>query len=154
MEFSPIAIVGRACLLPGAHSPQALWEAVAQGRDLITSVPPDRWRVPVSDILGAAPQGTQASPVDQAWSDRGGYIRGFDERFDPEGFELSSAQVRQLDPLTKWTLHTARAALRPSGRSWERITTLRLRAGRPRVPISHQTCWTARCASMATREFI
>ena len=29
MEFSPIAIVGRACLLPGAHSPEALWEAVA-----------------------------------------------------------------------------------------------------------------------------
>ena len=33
MSFEPIAIVGQSCLLPGANSPEALWEAVSQGRD-------------------------------------------------------------------------------------------------------------------------
>ncbi|MBP8298661.1 MAG: hypothetical protein KAX84_21325, partial [Burkholderiales bacterium] len=32
-----IAIVGRACVLPGALSPEALWQAVVEGRDLTTS---------------------------------------------------------------------------------------------------------------------
>ena len=106
MEFSPIAIVGRACLLPGAHTPEALWEAVAQGRDLTSSVPPDRWRVPVKDILGTPPELSQAPAEDQAWSDRGGYVRGFSERFDPEGFAIPASRVRQLDALTQWTLHS------------------------------------------------
>ncbi|MBK9655584.1 MAG: hypothetical protein IPO66_08935 [Rhodanobacteraceae bacterium] len=35
-----IAIVGRACVLPGALSPEALWQAVVEGRDLTTSVDP------------------------------------------------------------------------------------------------------------------
>ena len=111
MEFSPIAIVGRACLLPGAHTPEALWDAVAQGRDLTSSVPPDRWRVPVQDILGSPPEGSQGPAEDQAWCDRGGYVRGFAERFDPEGFAIPAARIRQLDALTQWTLHTAREAL-------------------------------------------
>ena len=33
--FRPIAIVGQACLLPGAHSPEELWTAVLGGRDLL-----------------------------------------------------------------------------------------------------------------------
>ena len=36
---------------------------------------------------------------------------GFAERFDPEGFAISAARIRQLDALTQWTLHTAREAL-------------------------------------------
>ena len=35
---APIAVVGQGCALPGALSPQALWERVARGDDLITEV--------------------------------------------------------------------------------------------------------------------
>ena len=46
MPFEPIAIVGQACLLPGAASPEALWQAVVAGKDLLSSAPADRWGVP------------------------------------------------------------------------------------------------------------
>ena len=44
--MTPIAIVGRACVLSGALSPQHLWDAVLAGRDLTRGVPAGRWRVP------------------------------------------------------------------------------------------------------------
>ena len=33
MHFEPIAIVGQACVLPGALNPSAFWENVQAGRD-------------------------------------------------------------------------------------------------------------------------
>ena len=53
MIFEPIAIVGRACLLPGAESPAALWEAVRAGTDLSSVVPAGRWRTPRHAVVGA-----------------------------------------------------------------------------------------------------
>ncbi len=49
---------------------------------------------------------------DRAWSDRGGYVRGFDERFDPTGFMLPAEEIKALDPVFQWTLHGVREALR------------------------------------------
>ncbi|AKF05204.1 beta-ketoacyl synthase N-terminal-like domain-containing protein [Sandaracinus amylolyticus] len=111
-RFAPIAIVGRACVLPGALSPEALWELVAAGRDAITPAPEDRWGVRKEDVLGPAnePSG------DRAWSDRGGYVRGFEHIFDPSGFGIDAREVKRLDPLFQWVLHTAREALRDANR--------------------------------------
>ena len=39
MHFEPIAIVGQACVLPGALNPSALWENVQAGRDLTSRTP-------------------------------------------------------------------------------------------------------------------
>lgn len=49
---------------------------------------------------------------DRTWTDRGGYVRGFDERFDPSGFGMPVKEVLGLDPLFQWTLHVAREAMR------------------------------------------
>ncbi|MEM7587671.1 MAG: beta-ketoacyl synthase N-terminal-like domain-containing protein, partial [Acidobacteriota bacterium] len=49
--------------------------------------------------------------ADRTWCDRGGYVRGFDERFDPAGFQLPATEIRQLDPLFQWVLHCGREAL-------------------------------------------
>jgi len=68
---SAIAIVGRACRLPGASTPEALWEKVRAGADLLTQAPAGRWGLTHERILGRAQDG--------AWSDRGGYVdAGFD----------------------------------------------------------------------------
>lgn len=45
--FRPIAIVGQACLLPGAHSPEELWTAVLGGRDLLARASAATWQVAV-----------------------------------------------------------------------------------------------------------
>ncbi len=110
-RFAPIAIVGRACVVPGALSPEALWEAVVRGDDLITKVPSDRWGVVPTEAL-CEPDGACS---DRSWSDRGGYVRGFPELFDPNGFAVPASEILALDPVFQWTLHTARAALRDAG---------------------------------------
>ena len=57
--FSPIAIVGRAAVLPGALSVEALWERVSQGTDLTSDAPPDRWGVAPEDILCSDPDASR-----------------------------------------------------------------------------------------------
>ncbi len=105
----PIAIVGRACVLPGALSPQALWQAVIEQRDLTRSVREvagDRWRIDPPAVVA-----TNAAP-DRCGSDRGGYVEGFHALWDPQGFAMPAAELVGLDPLVHWLLHCARAALR------------------------------------------
>jgi acyl transferase domain-containing protein/3-hydroxymyristoyl/3-hydroxydecanoyl-(acyl carrier protein) dehydratase len=107
--FPPIAIVGRACVLPGAHSPAEFTSAVLEGRDLLGSAPAGRWRIDPDLIHGPV----DAPDPDRAWSDRGGYVEGFG--FDPRGFELPAEHLVQLDPLFQWLLHCGRAALADAG---------------------------------------
>jgi acyl transferase domain-containing protein/3-hydroxymyristoyl/3-hydroxydecanoyl-(acyl carrier protein) dehydratase len=106
MAFSPIAIVGRACVLPGALDPAQLWDAVAQGRDLLGPVPEGRWKLARGAAMGAA---TPPDP-DRTWSDRGGYVHGFESVWNPDGFAIPARELEGLDTLVAWTLHCARAA--------------------------------------------
>ena len=103
MAFEPIAIVSQACVLPGALSPAALWDAVASGRDLLSNAPADYWALDTNHALG---QGSDRTPTA-----RGGYVAGFDDIFDPNGFNVEASVVRQLDPLFRWLLHCGREAL-------------------------------------------
>ncbi|MCB9669268.1 MAG: polyketide synthase dehydratase domain-containing protein [Alphaproteobacteria bacterium] len=113
MSFSPIAIVGQAAVLPGAPSASALWDVVSEGRDCIGPAPEGRWRVDPAKVLGSGP--------DRTWSDRGGYVRGFEPRFAEElasdPFLMPSDRLLGLDPLFQLVLHTGRAALRDAGHS-------------------------------------
>jgi len=119
MPFEPIAIVGCACILPGALSPEALWEAVVAGRDLLTVVPEGRWGIAPSRILVADPEHS----ADRTWSQRGGYVEGFDAIFDPEGFLIPAKEIQTLDPLFQWVFHTAREALGPIAGGLDRSRT-------------------------------
>ncbi|MEO6651915.1 MAG: beta-ketoacyl synthase N-terminal-like domain-containing protein [Ilumatobacteraceae bacterium] len=110
-EFAPIAVVGRACVLPGALSPEQLWARVVAGDDVITQVPSGRWNVAADDVM--CQSGDDCT--DRTWSNRGGYVDGFETVFDPGGFGLPRDEIVALDPLFQWTFHTARAALRDAG---------------------------------------
>ncbi|MEM6730224.1 MAG: polyketide synthase, partial [Myxococcota bacterium] len=110
MQFEPIAIVGRSCILPGALSPEALWEAVIEGRDLVSQVPAERWRLDPKDVLG-----TSDSTADRTWTDRGGYVRGFERVWDPRGFACAESVLEGMDEGILWALHCAREALRQAG---------------------------------------
>jgi acyl transferase domain-containing protein/3-hydroxymyristoyl/3-hydroxydecanoyl-(acyl carrier protein) dehydratase len=107
MAYSPIAIVGRACLLPGASSPGALWDLVANKRSAVTGVPAGRFGLD-PDLV----RGTPTNAVDRTWSTRGGYV-------DVDVGDLADfpgrADVRSLDPLFSWTLSTSHRALVDAG---------------------------------------
>jgi len=107
--FTPIAIVGRACLLPGASSPDELAELVFARRDAICAVPADRWGMERSSVL--APVGEPSG--DRAWSDRGGYVTRAPET--PADLALSRDDLARLDPLTRWLCTVGRDALRDAG---------------------------------------
>ena len=106
-RFEPIAIVAQSYALPGAFSAEELFNRVLAGQDLLSSVPERRWRVDPGPLL-AAPDGPT---LDRVSSLRGGYVRGFEDRFDPTGFSLPAAQIHGLDPLFKLVFHTTREAL-------------------------------------------
>jgi len=111
VSFSPIAIVGRACVLPGALSPEELWTLVIGARSQVGPVPPGRWRAAPEDVLCSAGE----DPADRSWTDQGGYVTGFESRWDPTGFAVDSQTLDQLDPLVHWALHCAREALADAG---------------------------------------
>ena len=109
--FAPIAIVGQGCVLPGALDPQQLWNSVLEGRDVLGDPPESYWGLD-PDAISTSPDG---DTMDRTWSRRGGYVRGFDDHFDPTGFLLDADFVRGLDPLFRWTLEAARQAWQDFG---------------------------------------
>ncbi|MFH9044565.1 beta-ketoacyl synthase N-terminal-like domain-containing protein [Streptomyces sp. NPDC017966] len=102
MDFEPVAIVGRGCVLPGALDPGTFWDNVRAGRVSLSRVPEGRWRLPEGVAVGAGPG-------------VGGYVHGFDDVFDPGGFVTGADRVRAFDPCVRFVLHAARQALREAG---------------------------------------
>ncbi|MEO0325840.1 MAG: polyketide synthase [Myxococcota bacterium] len=102
MRFEPIAIVGRACRVPGADTPEALFALARAGRVTLTDAPAGRWRAPDADVL-VAPDAPPAARLDRAWTKRGGYVES------PLGGDA------RLDPLVHLLLATGREALHDAG---------------------------------------
>jgi acyl transferase domain-containing protein/3-hydroxymyristoyl/3-hydroxydecanoyl-(acyl carrier protein) dehydratase len=106
-SFEPIAIIGQGCVLPGALSPEQLWSVVLEGRSTLGAAPAREWRVD--------PSTDRARLTKETLTDVGGYVRGFEDVFDPKGFDLGADITTNLDPVFLWTLHAAREALRSAG---------------------------------------
>ena len=109
--FEPIAIVGRDALFPGASSATALGDALFEGRDLLSRAPEGRWRLPMDRALVPPGPPKGAGERDRARTDRGGYVEGFEARFDPNRFQVPASELSGLDPLFLWALELARGAL-------------------------------------------
>ncbi|GAA3978195.1 type I polyketide synthase [Streptomyces marokkonensis] len=118
MGFEPIAVVGRGCVLPDALDPDTFWDNIAARRRSLSSVPGERWRLPHRWAMG-----TVDDHRDRTWTDIGGYVRGFEQVFDPTGFLVVPERILTLDPLFHWVLHGARQALAESGHQGPRERT-------------------------------
>ncbi|WP_422746618.1 beta-ketoacyl synthase N-terminal-like domain-containing protein [Mycobacterium sp. WMMD1722] len=102
-EFDPIAIVGRSCLLPGARTPEALFDATLAGRCLITPTPADHWRgIDPATLLASAAAGLRVS------SATGGYL---DTAGDPPQIASRIRDLDRLDPLVSWLARCVEQAL-------------------------------------------
>jgi acyl transferase domain-containing protein len=96
----PIAVIGRGCVLPGALTPATLCRNVRDG---------------VSSVATADPA-TGDLPLERQPTHRvGGFVRGFETVFDPEGFLRPANEITGLDEVFRWVLHTGREALRECG---------------------------------------
>ncbi len=103
-ETAAIAVVGLACRLPGAASPQAFWQLLRDGRDAITDVPAGRWELDVlSDEDRALPGLLRAGFIDEV------------DAFDAEFFGVSPREAAAMDPQQRLVLELAWEALEDAG---------------------------------------
>ncbi|BBZ40527.1 type I polyketide synthase [Mycobacterium conspicuum] len=101
------AIVGYAARFPGAADADEFWQVLAEGRDAVSEVPPDRWDA--DEFFDADPDAPgkmvtrRAGLVDD--------VTGFDAPF----FGMSAREVRSMDPQHRILLETAWRAVEHSG---------------------------------------
>jgi enediyne polyketide synthase len=116
-EKDAIAIIGMACIYPGAHSPEELWENVLAGRRFFRKAPAER--LPLADYFDANPRSPGKTYCDQMavitdWS------------FDPLEYRIPPVTFQASD-ITHWlALSTAAAAVRNSGINLERLDRTRI----------------------------
>ena len=117
--FDPIAIIGRACLLPGALTPEQLWKNRLAGQDCLADATAKIWDVDPAHLLA------KGAAIDGTWTSRCGYVRGFETVFNPNGFFIPASEISQWDVVCQWLLHTGQKALKEAGYSLKEIKELR-----------------------------
>ncbi|MGB3627775.1 MAG: beta-ketoacyl synthase N-terminal-like domain-containing protein, partial [Henriciella sp.] len=100
-DFEPIAIVGRGCVLPGALTTDALWQAILEERDLLSPPPEGKWGVTPEEHVSMTYQG--------------GFVSGFETIFNPLDYDLADTDAAGLDPVFQWLLHAGREAWLDAG---------------------------------------
>jgi len=102
-----IAIIGIACRLPGADTPEEFWKMLIEGRSAIREVPASRWSV--QDYFSAENKAPHLS--NSKW---GAFIdRPHD--FDPLFFGISPREAQVMDPQQRLFLEVAWESLQQAG---------------------------------------
>lgn len=108
-----IAVIGLAGRYPQASDLRQFWNNLAEGRDCITEIPPERW----DNSRYFNPERGLAGATYSRW---GGFIDGVDE-FDPLLFWMSPREAQSTDPQERLFLQTAYHALEDAGYSRSEI---------------------------------
>ncbi|MEV7990160.1 SDR family NAD(P)-dependent oxidoreductase [Micromonospora sp. NPDC085948] len=102
LETDAVAVVGLACRLPGADTPQEFWELLCAGRDAVGELPAARRADPIW------------AEADAQVPTRGGFLDDV-AGFDAEFFRISPREARSLDPQQRLMLEVAWEALEDAG---------------------------------------
>ena len=102
-----IAIVGRACRLPGAANAAELWELLRAARCAVSSIPPGRWPLDRHGHPRVKEPGRSytwaAGVLPDIWG------------FDPSVFRISPREAQQMDPQQRLLLELAFEACEDGG---------------------------------------
>ncbi|MEV5880759.1 type I polyketide synthase, partial [Streptomyces sp. NPDC052101] len=96
---APIAVIGMACRLPRADSPDAFWRLLGGGSEAVTPVPHGRW---------------MRSPGGPSATGRGGFLDQVD-LFDADFFGISPREAAAIDPQQRLALELGWEALEDAG---------------------------------------
>ncbi|KPI07566.1 6-deoxyerythronolide-B synthase [Actinobacteria bacterium OK074] len=112
-----IAVVGMACMFPGAPDVASFWANVLGGHDAVTEVPAERW----DPAVHYDEQGDGATT--SKW---GGFLPRIP--FDPLSYGIPPASLGHIEPVQLLALEAARRALENAGygdkgRSFDRART-------------------------------
>ncbi|MDM0053600.1 type I polyketide synthase [Variovorax sp. J22R115] len=113
-QAEPIAIVGIGCRYPGGvEDADSFWQLLADGRDAIGEVPPERWNA-------SALHDPDPAAVGKISSRSGGFLSRIDE-FDPQFFGISPREAMSVDPQQRLLLEVAWEALEHAGIAADRL---------------------------------
>lgn len=115
---APIAIVGHACRLPDASTPQAFWGLMLAGRSAIRPMADRRW--PAERF--AHPGGRRPG---RSYTDAAALVEGIWD-FDAGAFGLSRREAEQMDPQQRLLLMVAVEALEDAGHPPQRLSRERV----------------------------
>jgi len=108
-----VAIVGMACVMPGAPDLETFWANIVDGIDSVTEVPPARWdpALHYDPDFDAAEMATARHP--KTVSKWGGWIP--DVEFDALAWGIPPASLASIDPVQLLALQMAAGALDDAG---------------------------------------
>ena len=109
----PIAIVGMACRVPGADSPDQFWQLLSDGIDAVSTIPTDRWDADSwfdSDLSVTAKSTTKC----------GAFLNQIDS-FDADYFSILPREAERMDPQQRLFLEVAIEAIDDAGFPQERM---------------------------------
>jgi acyl transferase domain-containing protein/NAD(P)H-dependent flavin oxidoreductase YrpB (nitropropane dioxygenase family) len=101
-----VAIVGMACIFPGAKDLEEYWSNIILGKDSVTEVPDERW----NKELYYDPESTAGDMSHSKW---GGFIPKID--FDPVEFGIPPQSLAAIEPTQLLTLMVAKQAMENAG---------------------------------------
>jgi acyl transferase domain-containing protein/phosphopantetheinyl transferase len=101
-----IAIIGMACIYPGAPDLKSFWHNIVNGVDAISEVPPARWDPVFYD--------PESSAVDRFYCRRGGFVDAH-AHFDPLRYGVMPNAVEAADPDQLLSLRIGIEALEDAG---------------------------------------
>ena len=103
----PIAIVGMSGVMPQSEDLEEFWENLRSSKDLVTVIPPDRWRW--EDYFGDPLK--EPNTTSSKW---GGFMKEVD-KFDPLFFGISPREAQMMDPQQRLFLEHVWKAVEDSG---------------------------------------
>ena len=113
-DESTIAVIGMSCRFPGdANSPEAFWQLLQEGRDVITDIPSSRWDAEAYFDPDVEAEGKLTT----RW---GGFVSNIDQ-FDPALFGITPREAQTMDPQQRILLETSWEALERAGYAPDRL---------------------------------